>query len=299
MKICPKCLSKMKDDVNFCTKCGTKLTDVEPQATVDTAQQQSQSNSTDGSQQTNNTKQAQAAKTSIDTQAIQSALQGYWSWLLGSWKSPFKAQKTTKYAGILTLFLESLFFTLGIGHGTQKAASAATNAANSFLGAFSSSNSSTYNSTYSVGFGFYFAIILIILIAAVAMIGIAFLIRRAVGGAAVTETFIDYLNRLAHYSSSILLLTLVFFLIAISGSVGLVSMLVISILLILISLVWTITIICGVVQLENGGQLDRIYGAVITGVICMLIEGIAVSLVVSKLGDTAGSFISSMFGGGL
>ncbi|KRL01008.1 hypothetical protein FC81_GL001610 [Liquorilactobacillus capillatus DSM 19910] len=299
----------MEDNTKFCTKCGTKLstlaaqqttvnTTTQPQEAIqnNTASSQANMNNAETQNNTQGKANAQANTSPIDTQALQNALQGYWTWLLVSWKSPFKAQKTTKYAGILTLFLESFFFTLGIGHLAQKATSAATNAANSFIGTFSGNTSSNYAGSYSLGIDFYFAIILIILVAAVAMVGITFLIHRAVGGAA-TETFIDYLNRLAHYSSSILILNIIFFLMALSGF-AVVSMLVSAILLLVVAVIWSITIVCGVVVLEKPGQLDRIYGAIIAGVICVIIESIAISLVTSKLGDTAGSFISSLLKGG-
>nr|WP_054756872.1 zinc ribbon domain-containing protein [Liquorilactobacillus satsumensis] len=294
MKLCPNCHSEIEDNAKFCTKCGTKLTVTTAHSTATAAKTAQAQGTAEDAQKNNANTHSDAA--AINTQALQSAFQGYWSWLLASWKQPFKAQKTTKYAGILTLFLESLFFTLGIGHWAQTATSAASNAANNLLGSFSN-NSASYNTSYSIGIGFYFTIILTILIAAVAMVGVAFLIHRAVSKAAEAENFIDYLNRLAHYSSSILLLTVLFFLIALSG-MSIVSMLVISLILLLISAIWGITIVCGVVELENGGQLDRIYGAAITVAICVAIETIAFSLVISQLGDTAGSFVSSVFKGG-
>lgn len=296
MRICPNCQAKMNDNAKFCTKCGTKL--VPASETVAKKQPAAESikttsdESSDTQQNTESTGKSATTHADVNTQAWQNAFQNYWRWLLGSWKTPFKVQTTTKYTGILTLFLESLLFTLGIGHWAQRAASLATSATNNFISAFSNNNSTAYNSEYAVGFNFYLTVILIILLAAVAMIGIAFLIQRAVGG---TENFVTYLNRLVHYSSSILLLTLLFFLIALSGSIGVVSVWVNGIILLLISLVWSITMVCGIVELKTPGQLDRIYGAVIVGVICLIIEGVAFSLIVSKLGDTTSSFISSFF----
>ncbi|MFT8457651.1 MAG: zinc ribbon domain-containing protein [Liquorilactobacillus ghanensis] len=294
MKICPNCHSEMNDNVKFCTKCGTNLTSVavtsestSKGSPVEKEKTVTSENVTNKTVNNNGT-----SRSTVDTVALQNTFQGYWNWLVNSWKSPFRVQKTTKYAGIVTLFLESLFFTLGIGHLAQKATSAVSNTTNNVVSAFSGNSSSNVGSSFSIGFDFYLAIILIILIAAIAMIGIAFLINHAVGG---TETFIDYLNRFVHYSNSILILTLIFFLMTLLGSVGIVSIVVTGIILLLISLIWSTTIICGVVILETPGQLDRIYGAVIAGTICVVIQAIAVSLVTSKLGDTLGSFISSFF----
>ncbi|MFT9269170.1 MAG: zinc ribbon domain-containing protein [Liquorilactobacillus nagelii] len=294
MKICPNCHSKMNDNVKFCTKCGTKLASVVGTPELSSGDSPVEKGKTVTSENITNkpVNETVTPRSTVDTVALQSAFQGYWHWLVNSWKSPFQVQKSTKYAGIVTLFLESLFFTLGIGHLAQKATSAASRTANSVVSAFSGNSSSSVGSSFSIGFSFYISIILIIVIAAIAMIGIAFLINRSVGG---TEIFVDYLNRLAHYSSSILILTLIFFLMTLSGSVGVVSAVVTAIILLLISLIWSTTIICGVVVLDAPGQLDRIYGAVIAGVICVVIEAIAVSLITSKLGDTLGSFISSLF----
>lgn len=286
MKLCSNCHSEMEDSTKFCTNCGAKMIIEGDQKEATTASQSPETN--DSSKNRGNS--------SIDTQALQNALQGYWGWLLASWKKPFEAQKTTKYAGLLTLFLESLFFTLGIGHWVQKATSAATNTANNILGAFSNTSSS-YNNSYSIGIGFYLTIILTIWLAAVAMIGVAFLIHHAVGKSLGEEKFIDYLNKLSHYSSSILLLTILFFLISLSG-ISTVSMLVIILIITLISTIWEIAIICGVVELKEANQLDRIYGATITVAICIVIELIALSIVMSQLGDTLGSFFTSLLNGG-
>lgn len=285
MKRCPNCNAEVPDDAKFCTHCGAKLAAVPAAAKSEPVAAQ-------------NNQPQQPFQRKANSQDFQNSLNSYWKWLVGSWKKPFENQITNKYFGLITLLLEVLLFTLGVGHLAQKGAAVASNAANNIndiKSLFSGSSSSTVSSSYTIGFGFYISIILIIFLAAVAMVGVSFLILHAVGGNQSQESFLNYLNRLAHYSNSILILDIAFCLILFLASVGSTSVLLSLLILSLISIIWTITLTLGVTTFKNSGQFDRIYGAIISAAICSIIEIVALSLIASKLGDTVSSFFQSLF----
>ncbi|WP_281165134.1 zinc ribbon domain-containing protein [Liquorilactobacillus sicerae] len=298
MKHCPNCNAEVDADAKFCTSCGTRLT---PNSTgavnqAPTATKSPATNTT-SSQQNFNADQTQwqsqqAPQSRINSQVLQSALKDYWYWLVASWKKPFANQTANQYFGMISLFIEALLFSLGLGHIAQKGASTATDTANSIASVFSDSS---YHASYSLGFGFYFSIILIIFIASLAMVGVSFLMFHAVSGNQNQETFLNYTNRIVHYSSLILVLDLVFCLVSFLSSVGSASILFSMLLLSLVSLIWSIALICGVVTFKSGGQFDRIYGAAVATLICSIIEIIAICLIASKLGDAMSSLLQSLF----
>lgn len=295
MKHCPNCNAEVDADAKFCTSCGTRLTPNPTAAINQPATAAKSANNSNTSQQnvkSNPAQPQQATQNRINSQAWQDSLKNYWHWLVAAWKKPFANQVTNQYFGIISLFLEALLFSLGLEHLAQKGTSTATDTANSLASVFSDSS---YHAAYSLGFGFYFSIILIIFIAALAMIGVSFLMFHAVGGNQSQETFLNYTNRIVHYSSSILVLDLIFCLIVFLSSVGFSTILFSVLLLSLVSLIWTIALICGVVTFKNGGQFDRIYGAAVATLICSLIESITVYLIVSKLGDVVSSLLQSLF----
>ena len=49
------------------------------------------------------------AVSQIDTDELKKNAASYWNWLVTSWKNPTEVKQTNKYAGLISLALESLF----------------------------------------------------------------------------------------------------------------------------------------------------------------------------------------------
>lgn len=322
MKICPNCHAEMDDNVKFCTSCGYDLRNVAPvQSTApveeqpaseapqtstaptseavnnETTAQPQQAASQQQSTNQQNQQQAQhrSASVTIDTASMAAASQGYWKWLVGSWKSPFAFQKTGKFAGCITFLIEALLFTLGVGHFVQLAATAANTYANSAASIFGGESSAT-TSSYSIGAGFYIAMILTVLIGAIAMVGVAYLISRAVSSIAANLGFVDFMNAIAHYSSSILILLVIFDIVAFLAGSSVGSVVLILFVVTLIPAIWSISIITSIVFCQSRSSFDRIYGALIAMVINSFIYMIAGSIAGSQLASVAQDLISQLSG---
>lgn len=135
MKKCPNCGALMKSNVNFCTKCGADLRQIDnssQEATAkseDSHQIKSQSNSGENFEQNQakpnaaNNEQAQEsqfqqAPTSVNTQETNSGrlyvvIQNYLQWCVDSWKRPFSAVIGESWYGWATILLDNLLIILG------------------------------------------------------------------------------------------------------------------------------------------------------------------------------------------
>ena len=135
MKKCPNCGALMKSNVNFCTKCGADLRQIDnsPQEAIakseDSHQIKSQPNSGENFKQNQakpnaaNNEQAQEnqfqqAPTSANTQEANSerpnnVIQNYWQWCVDSWQHPFSALIGESWYGWATILLDDLLIILG------------------------------------------------------------------------------------------------------------------------------------------------------------------------------------------
>lgn len=135
MKKCPNCGALMKSNVNFCTKCGADLRQIDnsPQEAIakseDSHQIKSQPNSGENYKQNQakpnaaNNEQAQEnqfqqAPTSANTQEANSerpnnVIQNYWQWCVDSWQHPFSALIGESWYGWATILLDDLLIILG------------------------------------------------------------------------------------------------------------------------------------------------------------------------------------------
>lgn len=135
MKKCPNCGALMKSNVNFCTKCGVDLRQIDnsPQEATakseDSHQIKGQSNSGENSEQNqakpnvvNNEQvqesQFQQAPTSTNTQEANSGssnnvIQNYWQWCVDSWQHPFSEMTGESWYGWATILLDNLLIILG------------------------------------------------------------------------------------------------------------------------------------------------------------------------------------------
>ena len=74
------------------------------------------------------------AVSQIDTDELKKNAASYWNWLVTSWKNPTEVKQTNKYAGLISLALESLFLIVGIGKYVNAIVEAASSSVASFFG---------------------------------------------------------------------------------------------------------------------------------------------------------------------
>lgn len=273
MKECPNCHAEMGEDVNFCTNCGTDLRQVavseekpapaapEPKAAP-----------------------VQEAEVKAEGQASSQAenvLFTYWQWLLHAWKKPAEAMAAEKWYGLTTLILEDLFFILAGLTGMNKLASSLITSYPYLSAIITELKSSAFS----------YVVISVVLGQVVVLAINYFAMKRF---AKSEFDFLGYLNRYAHLSAYSLILNVLFWLFALTGSLGPQG------------IVLSMTAVVGFVALiyvlleEKAEKIDQMQFALVISIIVLIVVMIVVNMFfkefVSKIESVTNQQISSLLG---
>lgn len=209
------------------------------------------------------------AVSQIDTDELKKNAASYWNWLVTSWKNPTEVKQTNKYAGLISLALESLFLIVGIG----KYVNAIVEAASSSVASF---------------FGFYLTGFIVFFCAALAMVGIAYLFC----GRDEKTNFLTFSNKVAHYSNVILIADALFilsgFVVASSSSVILLAML----LLAASWLEWNVSLVYAA---QNENRMNKIYSGTLVMIANIVVLVITFRVICSISDDKLQELIQSIF----
>lgn len=271
MKECPNCHAEMGADVNFCTNCGTDLRQVavseekpapaapEPKAAP-----------------------VQEAEVKAEGQASSQAenvLFTYWQWLLHAWKKPAEAMAAEKWYGLTTLILEDLFFILAGLTGMNKLASSLITSYPYLSAIITELKSSAFS----------YVVISVVLGQVVVLAINYFAMKRF---AKSEFDFLGYLNRYAHLSAYSLILNVLFWLFALTGSLGPQG------------IVLSMTAVVGFVALiyvlleEKAEKIDQMQFALVISIIVLIVVMIVVNMFfkefVSKIASVTNEEISSL-----
>lgn len=271
MKECPNCHAEMGADVNFCTNCGTDLRQVavseekpapaapEPKAAP-----------------------VQEAEVKAEGQASSQAenvLFTYWQWLLHAWKKPTEVVAAEKWYGLTTLILEDLFFILAGLTGMNKLAS-------SLIASFPYL-SSIIPELKSSAFSY---VVISVVLGQVVVLAINYFAMKRFAKS--EFDFLGYLNRYAHLSAYSLILNVLFWLFALTGSLGPQG------------IVLSMTAVVGFVALiyvlleEKAEKIDQMQFALVISIIVLIVVMIVVNMFfkefVSKIASVTNEEISSL-----
>lgn len=277
MKECPNCHAEMRADVNFCTNCGTNLRQVavseekpapaapEPKAVpVQEAEVK--------------------AESQADSQAsgqAKNVLSTYWQWLLHAWKKPAEAVAAEKWYGLTTLILEDLLFILAGLTGMNKLASSLITKYPYFSSVITELKSSF--SSY---------VIISVVLGQVVVLAINYFAMKRFAKS--EFDFLGYLNRYAHLSAYSLILNVLFWLFALTGS------------LVLQEIALGMTAVVGFLALiyvlleEKAEKIDQMQFALVISIIVLIIVMIVVNMFfkefVSKIVSVANQEVNSLLG---
>lgn len=216
------------------------------------------------------------AVSQIDTDELKKNAASYWNWLVTSWKNPTEVKQTNKYAGLISLALESLFLIVGIGKYVNAIVEAASSSVASFFG------DSSYESS-GMGFGFYLTGFIVFFCAALAMVGIAYLFC----GRDEKTNFLTFSNKVAHYSNVILIADALFilsgFVVASSSSV---------ILLAASWLEWNVSLVYAA---QNENRMNKIYSGTLVMIANIVVLVITFRVICSISDDNLQELIQSIF----
>lgn len=277
MKECPNCHAEMRANVNFCTNCGTDLRQVavseekpapaapEPKAAP-----------------------VQEAEVKVEGQADSQAsgqaknvLSTYWQWLLHAWKKPAEAVAAEKWYGLTTLILEDLLFILAGLTGMNKLASSLITKYPYFSSVITELKSSF--SSY---------VIISVVLGQVVVLAINYFAMKRFAKS--EFDFLGYLNRYAHLSAYSLILNVLFWLFALTGS------------LVLQEIALGMTAVVGFLALiyvlleEKAEKIDQMQFALVISIIVLIIVMIVVNMFfkefVSKIASVTNQEINSLLG---
>lgn len=277
MKECPNCHAEMGANVNFCTNCGTDLRQVavseekpapavpEPKAApVQEAEVK--------------------AEGQADSQAsgqAKNVLFAYWQWLLHAWKKPAEAVAAEKWYGLTTLILEDLLFILAGLTGMNKLASSLITKYPYFSSVITELKSSF--SSY---------VIISVVLGQVVVLAINYFAMKRFAKS--EFDFLGYLNRYAHLSAYSLILNVLFWLFALTGS------------LVLQEIALGMTAVVGFLALiyvlleEKAEKIDQMQFALVISIIVLIIVMIVVNMFfkefVSKIASVANQEVNSLLG---
>lgn len=271
MKECPNCHAEMGADVNFCTNCGTDLRQVavseekpapaapEPKAAP-----------------------VQEAEVKAEGQASGQAvnvLSTYWQWLLDAWKKPTEVVAAEKWYGLTTLILEDLFFILAGLTGMNKLAS-------SLIASFPYL-SSIIPELKSSAFSY---VVISVVLGQVVVLAINYFAMKRFAKS--EFDFLGYLNRYAHLSAYSLILNVLFWLFALTGSLGPQG-----ILLNMTAVVGFVALIYVLLE-EKAEKIDQMQFALVISIIVLIVVMIVVNMFfkefVSKIASVTNEEISSL-----
>jgi hypothetical protein len=277
MKECPNCHAEMGANVNFCTNCGTDLRQVavseekpapaapEPKAApVQEAEVKAEG-------QADSQASGQAKK----------VLSTYWQWLLHAWKKPAEAVGAEKWYGLTTLILEDLLFILAGLTGMNKLASSLITKYPYFSSVITELKSSF--SSY---------VIISVVLGQVVVLAINYFAMKRFAKS--EFDFLGYLNRYAHLSAYSLILNVLFWLFALTGS------------LVLQEIALGMTAVVGFLALiyvlleEKAEKIDQMQFALVISIIVLIIVMIVVNMFfkefASKIASVTNQEVNSLFG---
>lgn len=277
MKECPNCHAEMRANVNFCTNCGTDLRQVavseekpapatpEPKA-APVQEAEVKAEGQDDSQASGQAKKV---------------LSTYWQWLLHAWKKPAEAVAAEKWYGLTTLILEDLFFILAGLTGMNKLASSLITKYPYFSSVITELKSSF--SSY---------VIISVVLGQVVVLAINYFAMKRFAKS--EFDFLGYLNRYAHLSAYSLILNVLFWLFALTGS------------LVLQEIALGMTAVVGFLALiyvlleEKAEKIDQMQFALVISIIVLIIVMIVVNMFfkefASKIASVTNQEVNSLFG---
>ncbi|RZM13042.1 hypothetical protein LDELB18P2_1745 [Lactobacillus delbrueckii] len=277
MKECPNCHAEMGADVNFCTNCGTDLRQVavseekpapaalEPKAApVQEAEVK--------------------AEGQADSQAsgqAENVLSTYWQWLLHAWKKPAETVAAEKWYGLTTLILEDLFFILAVLAGMNNLARSLEISYPSFLSIITELKSSF--SSY---------VIISVVLGQVVVLAINYFAMKRFAKS--EFDFVGYLNRYAHLSAYSLILNVLFWLFALTGSLGLQG-----IVLNMTAVVGFLALIYVLLE-EKAEKIDQMQFALVISIIVSIVVMIVVKMFFKEfayeIASIADQLVNSLLG---
>lgn len=277
MKECPNCHAEMGADVNFCTNCGTDLRQVavseekpapaalEPKAApVQEAEVK--------------------AEGQADSQAsgqAENVLSTYWQWLLHAWKKPAETVAAEKWYGLTTLILEDLFFILAELAGMNNLAKSLEISYPSFLSIITELKSSF--SSY---------VIISVVLGQVVVLAINYFAMKRFAKS--EFDFVGYLNRYAHLSAYSLILNVLFWLFALTGSLGLQG-----IVLNMTAVVGFLALIYVLLE-EKAEKIDQMQFALVISIIVSIVVMIVVKMFFKEfayeIASIADQLVNSLLG---
>ena len=277
MKECPNCHAEMRANVNFCTNCGTDLRQVavsEEKPAPATLEPKAPP------VQEAEVKAEDQADSQASGQAI-NVLSTYWQWLLHAWKKPAEAVAAEKWYGLTTLILEDLFFILAGLTGINKLASSLITKYPYFSSVITELKSSF--SSY---------VIISVVLGQVVVLAINYFAMKRFAKS--EFDFLGYLNRYAHLSAYSLILNVLFWLFALTGS------------LVLQEIALGMTAVVGFLALiyvlleEKAEKIDQMQFALVISIIVLIIVMIVVNMFfkefVSKIASVTNQEINSLLG---
>lgn len=273
MKECPNCHAEMGADVNFCTNCGTDLRQVavseekpapaapEPKAAP-----------------------VQEAEVKTEGQAssqVENVLSTYWQWLLHAWKKPAEAVAAEKWYGLTTLILEDLFFILAGLTGMNKLASSLITSYPYLSSIITELKSSAFS-----------YVVISVVLGQVVVLAINYFAMKHFAKS--EFDFLGYLNRYAHLSAYSLILNVLFWLFALTGSLGPQG-----IVLSMTAVVGFLALIYVLLE-EKAEKIDQMQFALVISIIVLIVVMIVVNMFfkdfVSKIESVTNQQISSLLG---
>lgn len=259
MKYCPHCGAEVPAYAKFCTKCGYDLSAIQnAESSENESQENEQQNEEKNPQSEPSTKTAvnlqekiTAVKNNENVQQLSTSAQGYWKWLVSSWKHPFKVQQSRPWAGITSLIIEIVLYMLGLTVSINRIL-------NNIEDVLSSSN--LFNSSDIPNLsptGMIFRIFIFTVISTAIMLGGTYLVRKFLYQKEVN--FWQFTNQVAHYSNLNLILNLVvLFLCLISSSISLLFLFTAAI----IGIFW-LALYASVLTPQLKARYDKIYAGII------------------------------------
>lgn len=287
MKECPNCHAEMGADVSFCTNCGTDLRQVavseekpapaapEPKAApVQEAEVK--------------------AEGQADSQAsgqAENVLSTYWQWLLHAWKKPAEAVAAEKWYGLTTLILEDLFFILAVIAGMNKLASSLETSYPFLSSIITESNFSSIITELESSFSSY--VMISVVLGQVVVLAINYFAMKRFAKS--EFDFLGYLNRYAHLSAYSLILNVLFWLFALTGSLGLQE-----IVLNMTAVVGFLALIYVLLE-EKAEKIDQMQFALVISIIVMIVVMIVVKMFFKefafKIASVTNQQVNSLLGG--
>lgn len=244
MKTCPNCGGKMEASVNFCTSCGTDLRNVplddEKKAEAATPTQPTQQTevvqptaSVNSSQPTqaamprrtqyvhqDNAQNSNTVPPKFDTSKVTSQIsgavknfdaQGFWQWLLGSWKRPMDDEPVEPWYGSVLLVVEYIVVSIGVYLGAH-------NALNSWLSQQGTDlPTQVTTQANSLVTSVVWRVFFYLVIAAIGTVVATYVARIFVYGN--KEPIFPLVNKMVHISNYAVILAILVFLCALMGSI--------------------------------------------------------------------------------